>query len=450
MRNLLTVTFLVIAIMNIIECTNPGEGLNLNPHQIFVFVNERTHHLVQDLEAYSRSQRSFEFIFIEADPRKRFMYDLLDEYKNMMLYQNVMFSDMVVRIMPSRQDDYRYITETFPSSGEWADCESAIKKLTRRLKEEQYRSLEETLLTFIEEKDADFSAFMDKAYDGNLEKFETMSEGVAEQALKGHLLKSEEFTYKFFKELGKDLSDQLKDLMADSVGYADEEESYANFQEFISLRKTFEQPSKQDIKIVISPVEKTNFFQESDGLYNITIVEGEKQYPLSFSHKGAKMLYLLTLLSQKKIGGLPTNYFTTDIAQEVVAKIYNKVYYIGGTEFVNYLSDHIHQISVYRNHANTDIQEHLQLSSSQKYWCGLVDNKKVEVRNRKVQLRRTLMPADQIIIIDNPKDEETLSDLVMQLPPLESLFGLRNTKTLQYLEKIGQNIKKAGKNIYNE
>lgn len=437
--------------MNIIECTNPDEGLNLNPHQIFVFVNERTHRLVQELEAYSRSQRSFEFIFIEADPRKRFMYDMLDEYKNMMLYQNVMFSDMVCRIMPSRQDDYRYITETFPSSGEWADCISAIKKLTRRLKEEQYRSIEETLLTFIAEKDADFSAFMDKAYDGHLEKFEMMSEEFAEQALKGHLLKSEEFTFKFFKELGKDLSDQLKDLMAESVGYADEEESYANFQEFISLRKAFEQPSKQDIKIVISPAVPPNSLQESDGLYNITVEEGEKQYTLSFSYKGAKMLYLLTLLSQKKIGGLPTNYFTTDIAQDVVAKIYNKIYYIGGTDFVDYVSSHIHQISVYRNHANTDIKEHRQLSYSQKYWCRIDDeNKKVEVRNRKVQLRRTRMSADQIIIIDSPNDEETLSDLVMQLPPLESLFGLRNTKTLQYLEKIGQNIKKAGKAIYNE
>jgi hypothetical protein len=54
------------------------------------------------------------------------------------------------------------------------------------------------------------------------------------------------------------------------------------------------------------------------------------------------------------------------------------------------------------------------------------------------------LPNDSIVIEDNPHDDETLTSLVSQLPPLDSLFGLKRTKTGLFTQ-TNQNLERAGK-----
>ena len=55
------------------------------------------------------------------------------------------------------------------------------------------------------------------------------------------------------------------------------------------------------------------------------------------------MVYLLTLLCQTKIGGLPTNYFKTDESLKIIGKIYDKLYSVGGMEWAKKLGEKIHK-----------------------------------------------------------------------------------------------------------
>ena len=69
------------------------------------------------------------------------------------------------------------------------------------------------------------------------------------------------------------------------------------------------------------------------------------------------MVYLLTLLCQTKIGGLPTNYFKTDESLKIIGKIYDKLYSVGGMEWAKKLGEKIHNITMYRTHASESIKE---------------------------------------------------------------------------------------------
>ena len=434
-------------IMTIVECSYPNLGLNLNPKQIFVFNNSRTKDLMPELWRYSQNQHSYEFVFIDYDPRNRIDHTVfcIDE----LLFQNIIRSDIVVRIMPSSCDDFRYITETVPPECDWQTLESIIKRITRRLRDEEFRSLEESLLTFMKDEDPEFVDLVDKAYNSDLSKLEEMSAEYANDKTKfGKLPRSAEFTSKFFNQIHGFLGQKVKQMMAESLGYPDRKDSILLFKSILLFdapdgdRNGFEpiQPIP-NFKIVISPAKRN--VNDKDGNYDITVVDADSQHLLVFPHRGAKMLYLLSLLCQTRVDGLPTNYFTTDISQEILIKIYNKVFGYGGADWLKGWSEDSHQISVNRNHASTSIKNHWDLSDEQKYWCDL-ENKRVKIKSRHLQLRRTRLPNDSIVIEDNPHDDETLTSLVSQLPPLDSLFGLKRTKT-GFFTQTNQNLERAGK-----
>lgn len=157
------------------------------------------------------------------------------------------------------------------------------------------------------------------------------------------------------------------------------------------------------------------------------------------------MVYLLTLLCQTKIGGLPTNYFKTDESLKIIAKIYDKLYYIGGMEWAKKLGDKNHNITMYRTHASESIKEDAWMGKNTAYWSDF-ENIKVMVRHRKVELRSIRLPKENIVIQDDPHDQEPLSMLVEMMPPLDTLFGVRNRNAIRFLEEINQNLAMATKN----
>ena len=68
------------------------------------------------------------------------------------------------------------------------------------------------------------------------------------------------------------------------------------------------------------------------------------------------------------------------------------------------------------------------------------------VRHRKVELRSIRLPKENIVIQDAPHDQEPLSMLVEMMPPLDTLFGVRNRNAIRFLEEINQNLALATKN----
>ena len=79
------------------------------------------------------------------------------------------------------------------------------------------------------------------------------------------------------------------------------------------------------------------------------------------------------------------------------------------------------------------------------YWSDF-ENIKVMVRHRKVELRSIRLPKENIVIQDDPHDQEPLSMLVEMMPPLDTLFGVRNRNAIRFLEEINQNLALATKN----
>ena len=156
------------------------------------------------------------------------------------------------------------------------------------------------------------------------------------------------------------------------------------------------------------------------------------------------MIYLLTLLCQTQIGGLPTNYFKTDESLQIIGKIYDKLYSVGGMEWAKKLGEKIHNITMYRTHASESIKKDVWMGKSIAYWIDF-ENIKVMVRNRKVALRSIRLPKENIVIQDHPDDQEPLSVIVKMMPPLDTLFGVRNRKAISFLEEINKNLVLATK-----
>ena len=66
--------------------------------------------------------------------------------------------------------------------------------------------------------------------------------------------------------------------------------------------------------------------------------------------------------------------------------------------------------------------------------------------HRKVELRSIRLPKENIVIQDDPLDQEPLSMLVEMMPPLYTLFGIRNRKAISFLKEINKNLVLASEN----
>lgn len=433
--------------MTIVECVNEKTALNLNPFQVFVFLNEKTKRFEKRLRLLADRQRSFHFVFVDDDPRSHVQVHL-PETMDFLLYTLVMNSDIVARVMPKWAGDYRYLTEVLPSTDDWGTIEKAIKNVTRKLRDEQYDSKANTLRRYFQYGNAPFVDFLSDVFQGDLQQVVIMSSYYTHMHCTGDVRRAEQFAYKFFEKLNEDQLSTINHMMKETLDYASEEDSLLLLDDFIHYQCEEETVdhhiAKPTFRIVISPQDRKP--SEAEGRFAITIVtDGGEQHNLIFPHKGAKMVYLLTLLCQTKIGGLPTNYFKTDESLKIIGKIYDKLYSVGGMEWAKKLGDKIHNITMYRTHASESIKEDVWMGKNTAYWSDF-ENIKVMVRHRKVELRSIRLPKENIVILDDPHDQEPLSMLVEMMPPLDTLFGVRNRNAIRFLEEINQNLAMATKN----
>lgn len=434
--------------MTIVECVNEKTALNLNPLQVFVFLNQRTKRFENRLRSLADRQRSFHFVFIDDDPRSH-IQSHLPETIDFQLYTLIMNSDIVARVMPKWAGDYRYLTEMLPASDDWGIVEKAVKNVTRKLRNEQYDSKTNTLRRYFQYGNTSFVDFLSDVFQDDLQQVVNMSYYYTHMHRTGDIRRAEQFAYKFFESLNEDQLHTINLMMKETLDYANEEDSFLILDNFIHYQSEKEINDdhhivKPTFRIVISPQDKKA--SEAEGRYAITIVTDQnEQHNLTFPHKGAKMIYLLTLLCQTKIGGLPTNYFKTDESLRVIGKIYDKLYYVGGMDWAKKLGDKIHNITMYRTHASESVKEDVWMGKNIAYWSDF-ENIKVMVRHRKVELRSIRLPKENIVIQDDPHDQEPLSMIVESMPPLDTLFGVRNRKAITFLEEINKNLALATKN----
>lgn len=104
--------------MTIIECINEKTALNLNPFQVFVFLNQKTKKFENRLRLLANRQQSFNVVFVDDDPRSH-IQTCLPETMDFQLYTIIMNSDIVARVMPKWAGDYRYLTEVLPAGDDW-------------------------------------------------------------------------------------------------------------------------------------------------------------------------------------------------------------------------------------------------------------------------------------------------------------------------------------------
>ena len=195
-----------------------------------------------------------------------------------------------------------------------------------------------------------------------------------------------------------------------------------------------------NFSIVVRPSDKPEFLKK-EGDYTIIIRKdnGEK-ITFDMPHRGAKMLYVLTLLCQKAVGGLPNKYFTNERAAAAIGALYDKLFRSGGKQWVENCAANNHNLSTFRTHAKNAVEDNAALDNLSRYWCGFEDEKRT-VGKKQLQLRRIRIPNDRIVFEDAAGSRLSFAQIIEQLPPLEDLFGFRN-KTTERIREL--RLQKAG------
>ena len=96
--------------MTTIECTDEKLALNLNPYQIFVFVNEKTKPYLDQLKKHHFGHYGYSIELIPFDAEKD-SQAVVGEDVDPLLYYNITHSDLFARVMPLKKGDYRYTSE---------------------------------------------------------------------------------------------------------------------------------------------------------------------------------------------------------------------------------------------------------------------------------------------------------------------------------------------------
>ncbi len=197
-------------------------------------------------------------------------------------------------------------------------------------------------------------------------------------------------------------------------------------------RKILNDIAPVDFSIVVRPSDCSKFITR-EGDYTILIREDDgEEFFLGMPHRGAKMLYLLTLLCQKAVGGLPNKFFKNRRAATAIAALYDKLYRSGGEQWVDKCATKDHNLSTFRTHAKDAVEDSKSLDNVQRYWCGFEDEKRTIGANQ-LLLKRIRIPNDRIVFEDSAKSRVTFKQIMEQLPPLEDLFGFWNNTTERIL-----------------
>ena len=183
-----------------------------------------------------------------------------------------------------------------------------------------------------------------------------------------------------------------------------------------------------NFSVVVRPSRKANF-RTKEGDYDIVVRKDDSEETiLEMPHRGAKMLYVLTLLCQKAVGGLPNKFFKNERAAAVIKSLYDKLYRSGGEQWVKNCADNNHNVSMYRSHAKSAVEDNEALDNMMRYWCSFESERRT-IGKKQLQLRRIRIPNDRILFEDATNNSDSFEELIRQLPSLEHLFGFKNKTT---------------------
>ena len=189
-------------------------------------------------------------------------------------------------------------------------------------------------------------------------------------------------------------------------------------------KRVFNEIDSPNFYIVVRPSDRTDF-DKREGDYDIVIrKENGEESTLYMPHRGAKMLYVLTLLCQKAVGGLPNKYFKNKMSAAVIKALFDKLYRSGGAQWVAKCAEDKHKVSTFRTHAKTAVEDSKVLDNVLRYWCGFEDEKRT-IGNKRLNLKWIRIPNDRIIFEDAVNSRVSFDELLEQLPPLEELFQFR-------------------------
>lgn len=429
--------------MTTIECTFPKLALNLNPYQIFVFVNEKTKPFLDQIKNFHSDDFHIELITFDAAKDGQ---AVVGEEVDPMLYYNITHADVFARVMPIKEGYYRYSSEILFEGKDYGDGKfyQMIDSFAQSLSTNIRKSYVNTLRRFFQYGNVEFYDFLMEVYQGDLSKLLEMSiyfTGIINSSAQ---TKAENFLTTFMRDQSKDKRDELISMIKDALGYANEKDSklllsnYLKYQYspgsggFSNLTKITEGKQellKLDFSLVVEyNKNKQEHYVDKDGDYAIVMKkENGQQIELEFGHRGDKMLYMLTLLCQKARGGLPTAYFKNEQAKHVISAIYDKVYRSGGEDWVEKCSKDVHTISTYRSHAKGVIEHDERLEPYMAYWCNF-ENQTIFVgkrNNKPLELRKIRLPEDRIEIYDGEDDKDSFADILEKLPSLWELCDFK-------------------------
>lgn len=436
--------------MTTIECTDEKLALNLNPYQIFVFVNEKTKPYLDQIKRDHIGRYNIELIPFDALKDSQ---AVVGEDVDPLLYYNITHSDLFARVMPLKEGDYRYTSEILFQGKDYSGdlFFNVVNNFARSLNNKKSKSFVNTLRRYFQYGNEEFYDFLMEVYDGDLSKILEMSKYYSHIVSSSAHTSAENFLADFMRQLSKDKKEELISIIKDTLGFASEKDSklllcnYLQYKYtpgiggFSNLSKVAEVKSellKPDFSLVIEYNRKDRLM-DKDGDYSIILKKDDgNRIELEFGHRGDKMLYLLTLLCQKTRGGLPTAYFKNEQAKQVIKAVYDRMYRSGGDEWVNKCSNNTHTISTYRSHAKEVIENDERLEPYMAYWCNF-ENQTIfigKMGNKPLEIRKIRLPEERIKIYDENEEAGSFSDILEKLPHLRSLYGLNKVNFPELFE----------------
>lgn len=412
--------------MDIIECTNRELALNLNPFQIFVMVNDRTR---PQLDFFRQSDnRCFRthLVFLDFEASNE-MQLKVSEKIDPMLYYAFMHADIIARLPSSNWDirpKFQYYIHRFVNKEIFGKSDIRIELVyLARIMSAQ---LQHTCENFYNSGNVEIKDMLQEVYKDDPDKIKEFSENNWERP--GRFI-----TRDFLQRLSPEQENLFYHLMQERLGYSNEEDSKLMMESFLHYKYTEDggyydfypnhdtgSINEPDFKIVIAPSSQRRI---SKCNYDIMIVKNNQDtgnIVLDFSNeKGAKMIFLLTLLLQKADQGFSLTFFDNDKASELIRNLYDMLYDVGGKEWVDNIRGDKHRASVARSHASKYIKESEQISSTTRYWCAM-ENRRIEIhtgRRLKIEeIKRIRLPQDMIYVQSNE-----MIDLIECFPSLEKI-----------------------------
>lgn len=430
--------------MTIIECTEERLALNLNPYQVFVFINEKTKPYMELFKELQERSKNYEIVLLPFDSSEA--QEFVDDSVDPQLYNVITHSDIVARVMPKQFGDYRYMTETLlkRKTPDYDYVKYKWDQFMASVRSKRSQSYVNTIRRFFQYGNQEFSDFIMDVFNGNLKELLDMSNHYTHMVCTSDHSVAQDFTREFLKKLSDTQREQLDTIIKDALDYNSLKESKAVFSDYIysvfgsedempkvsfaKREKTIKEP---DFKLVVSPSKKKKL-ADAEGDYEIQIVKDNGEtMSLDFGYRGDKMFYLLTLLCQKTVGGLPTKFFSFGSSKLAIKKAYDEVFRTGGDVWVDTLAKDSHRISMCRSHAKESIDKNPSLDLNTAYWCNL-DTAALYIgpKKKKLQVRRIRLPEKRIIINDN----NLLIKCLDCLPSLEQVVGYVTPNSAKVME----------------